>query len=141
MSSVLERHDNPTLVRVLVAEDDELLRNALCKLLVEEGFDVVGEVADGQGAVSLALESRPDVVLMDYRMPGMDGLEAIGRIKEHQPSTQAVVFTAYDDESLNLEAERADVYCLLVKGCAPSLILTMVSKAGKYKRELDGRLR
>ena len=74
---------------------------------------------------------------MDYRMPGMDGIEAIGRMKVEFPLMQTVMFTAYDEEALALEAERAHVYCLLVKGCPPSLVVEMVLRAASYKRELE----
>jgi DNA-binding NarL/FixJ family response regulator len=66
--------------------------------------------------VCMARNRQPDVVLVDYRMPGMDGIEAIGLMKMEAPLTQAVMLTVYDDHALNLEAERAQVYCLLVKG-------------------------
>src|SRR5690349_18064319 len=110
-------------IRVLVVDDDDVLREALCDLLMDRGFDVVGEARNGQDGVTLAMERLPDVILIDFRMPGMDGLEATNRIKERLPLIQSVVFTAYDDRTLNLEVTRADVYCLLVKGCRPQMIL------------------
>ncbi|TML00620.1 MAG: response regulator transcription factor [Actinobacteria bacterium] len=123
--------------RVLVVDDDEVLREALCTLLSERGFEVVGEAGDGAQGVSLARERHPDVVLMDFRMPGMDGLEATNLIKADAPLVQAVVFTAYDDQTLDLEAARADVYCLLVKGCSPQLMLDMLRQAARRKWELE----
>jgi DNA-binding NarL/FixJ family response regulator len=122
-------------------DDDPALREALCGLLTDEGFQVVGDAGEGNAAVSLARDRDPDVVLVDYRMPGMDGLEAISLMKTKAPFLQAVMLTAYDDETLSLEAERTDVYCLLVKGCPPSIILDMVLRAGAYKRELESRAR
>jgi len=126
-------------LRVMVVDDDHALRDALCGLLKDEGFEVVGDAADGTTAVSLARDRAPDVVLVDYRMPGMDGLEAISLMKTEAPFLQAVMLTAYDDETLSLEAERAEVYCLLVKGCPPTMILDMVLRAASYKRELESR--
>ena len=113
------------------------LCEALCGLLQDQGLEVVGQAGDGLTAVDLAHHERPDVVLMDYRMPGMDGIEAIGRMKVEFPLMQTVMFTAYDEEALALEAERAHVYCLLVKGCPPSLVVEMVLRAASYKRELE----
>jgi len=69
----------------------------------------------------------------------MDGLEAVSHMKTQAPNLQAVMLTAYEDETLHLEAERAEVYCLLVKGCPPDLILDMVLRAAAYKRELETR--
>jgi len=125
--------------RVLVVDDDAILREALCDLLSERGFDVVGEAANGADGVALARERSPDVVLMDFRMPGMNGLEATTLIKAHDPLTQAVVFTAYDDQTLNLEATRTEVYCLLVKGCRPELVLDIVRRAADLRKELESR--
>jgi two-component system, NarL family, response regulator YdfI len=141
MNALGRRPSISSRFRVIVVEDDDALREALCGLLSEEGLEVVGDAADGTSAVSLARDRDPDVVLVDYRMPGMDGIEAVTRMKLAAPHVQAVMLTAYDDEALDLEAQRAEVYCLLVKGCPPSLILDVIARAGTYKRELDGRNR
>ena len=125
--------------RVLVVDDDLILGEALCQLLLQKGFDVVGMVTNGPDAVSLARQGEPDVVLMDFRMPMMDGLKATSLIQAHSPLTQTVMFTAYDDESLNLEASETGVYCLLVKGCNPDLIVDMVRRAATRKHELKAR--
>ena len=67
----------------------------------------------------------------------MDGLEATNLIKAEAPLIQAVVFTAYDDRTLDFEAARADVFCLLVKGCSPQIMLDMVKQAARRKWELE----
>jgi DNA-binding NarL/FixJ family response regulator len=123
--------------RVLVVDDDVMLGGALCDLLRQKGFDVVGQVSSGREAVELSREAEPDVVLMDFRMPRMDGLEASLLIRAHAPLTQTVMFTAYDDETLNKEAGDTGVYSLLVKGTNPDLIVDTVRRAAARKRELE----
>ena len=125
--------------RVLVVDDDVILGGAICDLLRQNGFDVVGQASDGLEAISLSRGHEPDVVVMDFRMPRMDGLEATTLIQAHAPLTQTVMFTAYDDETLNVEAAETGVYCLLVKGCKPDLIVEMVERAAARKRELERR--
>jgi two-component system, response regulator PdtaR len=127
--------------RVLVVDDDMILAEALCDLLRQKGFDVVGQASNGSEAVSLSRESAPDVVLIDFRMPVMDGLQATELIKQDSPTTQSVMFTAYDDDTLKLEASDTGVYCLLVKGCDPNLIVDMVGRAAARKWELEARRR
>jgi len=89
-------------VRVLVADDQKVVREGIVMLLgLLPGIEVVGAAADGEEAVALAAEHRPDVVLMDLRMPRCDGVEATRRIRAAQPGTEVVVLTTYaDDESL-----------------------------------------
>jgi DNA-binding NarL/FixJ family response regulator len=125
------------VARVLVVDDDVILGGALCDLLRQKGFDVVGQVSNGPQAIALSAVEEPDVVLMDFRMPMMDGLEAATSIQARSPLTQTVMFTAYDDETLNLEASATGVYGLLVKGCNPDLIVEMVKGAAARKRELE----
>jgi len=114
---------------ILVAEDEEQLREALVEMLLTRGFDVVGVATTGTEAVALAAASDPQLVLMDYRMPEMDGVMATEAIKERSPGTRVVMFTAYDETSLSLDATRAGVSAFLVKGCAPSLILQALGNA------------
>lgn len=89
-------------VRVLVADDQKVVREGIVMLLgLLPGIEVVGAAADGEEAVALAAEHRPDVVLMDLRMPRCDGVEATRRIRSAQPGTEVVVLTTYaDDDSL-----------------------------------------
>jgi DNA-binding NarL/FixJ family response regulator len=129
----------PNAPRVLVVDDDVVLGEALRQLLLQKGFDVVGVASNGPDAVSLSRQRELDVVLMDFRMPMMDGLEATTLIRAHSPTIQTVMFTAYDDESLNLEASETGVYCLLVKGCNPDLIVDMVRRAAVRRNELQAR--
>ena len=85
-------------IRVLIADDQELVRAGF-RLILErqDGIEVVGEACDGVEAVQLAAESRPDVGVMDIRMPNLDGIQAARRILEHRPDTAVVIISAYDN--------------------------------------------
>jgi NarL family two-component system response regulator LiaR len=120
--------------RVLIVEDEPALREALAEMLETKHFRVAGQAGDGAEAVRLASTLQPDVVLMDLRMPGIDGIQATKQIKEILPRTQVLVLSAYDDPGLHRSAEQAGVFCYLVKGCAPQLILEMIERAWSHAK-------
>ena len=87
--------------RLLLVDDHKLLRQGLRRAVEEAGFDVVGEAGDGEEAVRLAVELRPDLVLMDVTMPVLDGIEATRRLRQSAPEARVVILTiAEDDESV-----------------------------------------
>jgi len=101
---------------VLVADDQELVRAGFCVILEAAGFTVVGEAADGARAVELAASERPDVVLMDIRMPVMDGLEATRQISASGPAApKVVILTTFDLDDYVYEALRAGASGFLLK--------------------------
>ena len=103
-------------IRVVVADDQELVRAGFCVILgATEGIDVVGEAADGEQAVTLAAAVAPDVVLMDIRMPGMDGLAATRLITARQPAPKVVMLTTFDLDDYVYEALRAGASGFLLK--------------------------
>lgn len=106
--------------RVLIADDEPMVRDAVQELLEDMGFDVVGVAADGQAALTLAGELHPDVVLMDLRMPVLDGVEATRRIRKAYRDVQVLLLSAYDDPAFRKAADRAGAYGYLAKGCRPA---------------------
>ena len=117
----------PEALRVLVADDDEAVRNVLEHVLDDEGFDVLGLAVDGAEAVELTEALTPDAVLLDVRMPNVGGIEAARRISPLRPATRVVMLSAYDDPALQQEAADAGASCFLVKGCSLSELVDAVS--------------
>ena len=102
---------------MLIADDHPVVRRGLTALLsTVDGFEVVGEAADGEEAVREAQLTRPDVVLMDVRMPDLDGVEATRRIRKAVPDTAVLMLTMYDDDATVFTAMQAGARGYLLKG-------------------------
>jgi two-component system, response regulator PdtaR len=105
---------NQTPFRVVIAEDEALIRLDLKEMLEEDGYAVVGEASDGEAAVKLTESLRPDLVIMDIKMPGLDGISAAERITaEHLAAV--VILTAFSQRDLVLRARDAGAMAFLVK--------------------------
>lgn len=103
-------------IRVLIADDQRVVREGLVMVLgLLPDLDVVGAASDGHEAVALAAELRPDIVLMDLRMPRCDGVEATRLLREQQPETKVVVLTTYADDRSVIDALRAGARGYLTK--------------------------
>ena len=107
---------NDEVIRVIIADDHPVYRDGLSRLLSEiGGFDVVGLAADGNEAVDLASALAPDVVVMDVRMPNLDGIEATRRITTASPTTGVVVLSMFEEDELVFAAVRAGARGYLLK--------------------------
>lgn len=103
-------------IRLLIVDDQRLMRQGLQTLLeLESGFEVVGEASDGQSAVEAYAALQPDVVLMDIRMPGMDGVEATRRIREKWSEACVIILTTFNDDAYVFEALRVGALGYLLK--------------------------
>ncbi len=121
-------------VRVLVADDHAIVRERIIKILrASDEIDVVGEAGDGAEATRKALETRPDVVVMDISMPVLSGFEATRRIREALPQTRILAVTMHDEDEYIVGSVRAGVSGYLLKDEAPSDLLPGVRalKEGK----------
>ena len=104
------------MIRVLVADDQELVREGLAMILAAQpDIDVVGEATDGVHAVAMAKELQPDVVLMDVRMPRLDGIDATRRVLAAVPHCHVLVLTTFDVDEAVLSALRAGASGFLLK--------------------------
>lgn len=103
-------------IRLMLVDDHDVVRTGLKMYLSgAEGIDVVGEADNGQSAIDLAVALKPDVILMDLRMPGMDGIAALTEIRQRVPETEVIVLTSLLDEPMVLNAIRAGAIGYLLK--------------------------
>ncbi|MGH9059916.1 MAG: response regulator [Acidimicrobiales bacterium] len=125
-------------MRILVADDQRIVREGLATIVGSlPGVEVVGLAANGQEAVMLTAEHQPDVVLMDLRMPVMDGAEATAAIRAHHPGTQVVILTTYADDESILAALSAGASGYLTKDATREGIRRALEAAAAGKGVLD----
>src|SRR5712691_9251302 len=123
---------------ILIVDDHPLTRSALSALLGQNGFSVVGEAADGESAIEQARELSPDLVLLDLSMPGMNGLEALPRLREAAPSAEVVVLTASGTEENLLGAIRGGAAGYLLKSEPPERIVDFLRGVAQGEAALSG---
>lgn len=121
--------------RVVVAEDEALIRLDLVEMLREEGYDVVGEAGDGQAAVDLAVELKPDLVIMDVKMPRRDGIDAASEIAAKRIAP-VVILTAFSQRELVERARDAGAMAYLVKPFSTADLVPAVELAASRFKEV-----
>ena len=128
----------PKPVRVLLADDQRLVRESLGTLLgLLPGIDLVASASDGEEALTLAEEHGPDVVLMDLRMPRLDGIEATRRLHERRPEVRVISLTTYADDESVLGALRAGARGYLTKDASSEDIRDAILTVAKGEAALD----
>ena len=126
------------MIRVLLADDQRVVREGLGTLLgLLDGIELVGTAADGEEAVRLATDHAPDVVLMDLRMPRVDGIEATARLAAQLPSTRVIALTTYADDESVLGALRAGARGYLTKDAGAEEIRQAVQAVARGEAALD----
>lgn len=128
-------HVPPQTTRVVIAEDEALIRLDLKEMLEEEGYTVVGEAGDGQRAVELAREHRPDLVILDVKMPVMDGISAAEKIAEEQLAP-VLMLTAFSQRELVERARDAGAMAYLVKPFSKTDVVPAIEIAVSRFHEL-----
>ena len=126
--------------RVLIVDDHPLTRDALGSLVTQSGFSLVGEAADGERAIDLARTLQPELILLDLSMPGMDGLEALPRLREAAPDAEVVVLTASVAEENLLASIRAGAAGYLLKTEPPERIVEFLRGVAKGDAALSGSI-
>jgi DNA-binding NarL/FixJ family response regulator len=131
----------PPEITCLIVDDHEVVREGLrLSLQRADNIRIVGEAADGEAAISLAERRRPDVVLMDLRMPGMDGLEATQEITRRSPDSAVLIFTAYSERSLLARGLESGARGYVLKEAPHETLLRAIEKVAAGEHFVDPQL-
>jgi DNA-binding NarL/FixJ family response regulator len=124
---------------ILIADDHEVVRSGLRGLLSERpGWEVVAEAADGKEAVAMALATSPDVAIVDYSLPLLNGVEVTRQIRQRSPGTEVIIFTMHDNNNLIQDLLQAGALGYLLKSDAKHLLLTAVETVAEHKPFFTG---
>ena len=129
------------VIRVLLVDDQEIIRRGLSTILryVSE-IEVVGQAGDGQEALTLARNLRPDVVLMDIKMPRLGGIPATRRISEELPDTKVIILTTYDTDDLVFEGIKAGAKGYLLKDTSSEILVDAIGGVMRDESQLDPKV-
>ena len=128
------------LIRIIVADDHTIFRDSLCRMLAfESDFEIVAQAGNGHEAIELVAEQNPDIVLLDLRMPGLDGLETLRQLRAKKSSARVIVLTAVDDEDMYVTAIRYGASGVVVKQTATDLLIKSIRKVHGGEIWLDSK--
>ena len=129
------------MTRILIADDHEVVRSGL-RLILEAhpGWEVVAEAADGKAAIVKALETKPDVAILDYSIPLVNGVEATRQIRKRNPQIEVLIFTMHDSETLVGEVLDAGARAYLLKSDAKEHLISAIEALAVHKPFFSGRV-
>lgn len=127
-------------MRIVIADDHSLFRDGLCSLLVSNGHEVVAEARNGEEAIVLAKEHRPDVVLMDVSMPELDGISATRRLTSELPGVKVIILTASEDDANLFEAIKSGAQGYLLKNLEADDFFALLDAASRGEPALTPAL-
>jgi two-component system chemotaxis response regulator CheY len=119
------------MIRILIVDDAAFMRLVLKQMLTEAGFQVIAEAGDGDEALKLYRQTKPDVVTMDITMPGMDGIEALKEIKKVDPQAKVIMCSALGQQKMILDAVKAGASDFIVKPFQKERVLEAIVKAAR----------
>jgi len=129
------------VTRILIADDHEVVRSGVRTILEgHEGWEVVGEARDGKEAVDRALATRPDIVILDFGLPVVNGVEATRQIRTRVPGVEVLIFTMHDTDSLVREVLEAGARGFLLKSDAKQFLVSAVESLAAHKPYFTGKV-
>src|SRR5246127_1655034 len=125
-------------IRIVVADDHPIFRDGLCKLLaLEEDFEVVAQASDGRQVLEVLQQLEPDILLLDLKMPGLDGLATLQRLQTSKNKTRVIVLTASDDKNEFVQAMKLGTSGIVLKQTATELLIKSIRKVHAGEIGLD----
>jgi DNA-binding NarL/FixJ family response regulator len=129
---------NRSKIRIVVADDHPIFRDGLCKLLaLEEDFEVVAQAQDGRQVLDVLQQHEPDILLLDLKMPGLDGLQTLQRLQVMKGKTRVIVLTASDDKNEFVQAMKLGTSGIVLKQTATELLIKSIRKVHAGEIWLD----